>query len=54
MERRLNNLSIYRIIATICVLQFHIFYIIYDRSIPYEMLLSKGVQGLPALSGFLY
>lgn len=52
--RRFNNISIYRIIATICVLQFHIFYILYARAIPYEMLLSKGVQGLTALSGFLY
>lgn len=53
-SKRFNNVSIYRIIATICVLQFHIFYILYDRAIPYEMLLSKGVQGLTALSGFLY
>lgn len=52
--KRLNNISIFRIIATICILQFHIFYILYDRAIPYEMLLSKGVQGLTALSGFLY
>lgn len=52
--KRFNNISIYRIIATICVLQFHIFYILYARAIPYEMLLSKGVQGLTALSGFLY
>ena len=52
--KRFNNISIYRIIATICVLQFHIFYITYARAIPYEMLLSKGVQGLTALSGFLY
>lgn len=54
MKKRLNNISIYRIVATICVLQFHIFYILYPRAIPYEMLLSKGVQGLTALSGFLY
>ena len=53
-KRRLNNISIYRIIATICVLQFHVFYILYARAIPYEMLLSKGVQGLTAISGFLY
>lgn len=52
--KRFNNISIYRIIATICILQFHIFYILYPRAIPYEMLLSKGVQGLTALSGFLY
>lgn len=54
MKKRFNNISIYRIVATICVLQFHIFYILYPRAIPYEMLLSKGVQGLTALSGFLY
>ena len=52
--KRFNNISIYRIVATICILQFHIFYILFDRAIPYEMLLSKGVQGLTALSGFLY
>ena len=54
MKKRLNNLSIYRLIATICVLQFHVFFILYNRAIPFEMLLSKGVQGLTALSGFLY
>ena len=52
--KRFNNISLYRIIATLCILQFHIFYILYPRAIPYEMLLSKGVQGLTALSGFLY
>ena len=52
--KRLNNLSLYRIVATICILVFHIFYLLYARAIPYEMLLSKGVQGLTALSGFLY
>lgn len=54
MKNRLNNLSFYRLIATLCVLQFHIFFILYNRDIPYETLLSKGVQGLTALSGFLY
>ena len=54
MKKRLNNLSIYRLLATILVLQFHLFFILYARAIPYEMLLSKGVQGLTALSGFLY
>ena len=54
MKNRLNNLSIYRIIATVAILQFHVFFILYDRDIPYEMLMSKGVQGLTALSGFLY
>ena len=54
VKKRANNLSIYRLIATICVLQFHLFFILYNRAIPYEMLLSKGVQGLTALSGFLY
>ena len=52
--KRFNNISVYRIVATICILQFHIFYILFPRAIPYEMLLSKGVQGLTALSGFLY
>lgn len=54
MKKRLNNLSIYRLVATICILQFHLFFILYARAIPYETLLSKGVQGLTALSGFLY
>lgn len=53
-KKRFNNLSIYRLIATICVLQFHVFYIMANRAVPYEELLSKGVQGLTALSGFLY
>ena len=54
MKKRFTNLSIYRLIATICVLQFHVFFILYARAIPYETLLSKGVQGLTCLSGFLY
>ena len=54
MKKRFTNLSIYRLIATICILQFHVFFILYDRAIPYETLLSKGVQGLTLLSGFLY
>ena len=54
MKKRFTNLSVYRLIATICVLQFHVFFILYARAIPYEMLLSKGVQGLTCLSGFLY
>ena len=54
MKKKFTNLSIYRLIATICVLQFHLFFILYARDIPYETLLSKGVQGLTCLSGFLY
>ena len=53
-KKRFDNLSIYRLIATICVLQYHVFFILYARDIPYETMLSKGVQGLTALSGFLY
>ena len=52
--KRFNNLSIYRIIGAICILQFHIFFIMFDRAIPYESLLSKAVQGFIVLSGFLY
>ena len=54
MMKRYNNLSVYRIIATLCVLLFHVFFILLGREIDYESLLSKGVQGLTALSGFLY
>lgn len=54
MKNRFWNLSIYRLIATLCVLQFHIFYLLLAKDVPYEMLLSKGVQGLTAMSGFLY
>ena len=53
-KQKFYNLSLYRLIATICVLQFHIFFILYNRAIPFETLLSKGVQGLTAMSGFLY
>lgn len=51
--KRLNNLSIYRLLATICILQFHVFFILYNKDVPYETLLSKCVQGLTALSGLL-
>ncbi|MCF0107923.1 MAG: hypothetical protein HUJ59_02825, partial [Bacilli bacterium] len=54
MKTKFWNLSIYRIIATIAVLMFHIFYLLVAKDIPYPMLLSKGVQGLTAMSGFLY
>ena len=53
-KQKFYNLSLYRLIATLCVLQFHVFYILYARAIPFETLLSKGVQGLTAMSGFLY
>ena len=53
-RQKFYNLSLYRLIATICVLQFHVFFILYNRAIPFETLLSKGVQGLTAMSGFLY
>ena len=54
MKTKFWNLSIYRIVATIAVLIFHIFYLLVAKDIPYPMLLSKGVQGLTAMSGFLY
>ena len=54
MKKRFNNLSIYRIVITLLVLQYHVFYILYARAIPFETLLSKGVQGLTCLSGLLY
>lgn len=54
MKRRFNNFSIYRIIATLLIIEFHISFILSPDAIPYETLLSKAVQGLTALSGFLY
>ena len=54
MKVRYHSISLYRIIAAICILQFHIFFLVHNYDIPFEMLLSKGVQGLTALSGFLY
>ena len=54
MNKRFNSLSIYRLIATLCIIQYHVFFVLYNRNIPYETLLSKAVQGLTALSGFLY
>ena len=52
-KKRYNNLSLYRIVAAILVLQFHIFFVCYPESIPGSIYLSKFVQGLTALSGFL-
>ena len=54
MKRRFHNLSIYRIIATILVIQFHIFFLFNTYQLHGEYLFSKLVQGLTALSGFLY
>ena len=52
--KRYLNLSVYRLIATVAILEFHILFLLLPRDIPYETLLSKGVQGLTVLSGFLY
>ena len=54
MKRRFHNLSIYRIIATILIIQFHVFFLTNVNALNNEYLLSKFMQGLTALSGFLY
>ena len=53
-KARYHNLSLYRLIASIAIIIYHIFYLIVPKNIPYEMLLSSGVQGLTLLSGMLY
>ena len=53
MKERYNNLALYRIVATIMILQFHIFFICYPENVFGTIYLSKFVQGLTALSGFL-
>lgn len=52
-KKRYNNLSLYRIVAAILVLQFHIFFVCYPENIAGSIYLSKFVQGLTALSGFM-
>jgi peptidoglycan/LPS O-acetylase OafA/YrhL len=54
MSKRFNNLAIYRVIAALAIIEFHILFITSDSAIPYETLLSKAVQGFTALSGLLY
>ena len=54
MKNKYWNLSLYRLLAIICAIQFHIFFILYSRDIPFETLLSAGVIGLTCLSGFLH
>ena len=54
MKRKFYNLSIYRILATILIIQFHVFYLTNLSALNNEYLLSKFMQGLTALSGFLY
>lgn len=54
MSKRFNNLSLYRLIATILVFIFHLFYLVPNYDNQYTLLLSAGVQGLLALSGMLY
>lgn len=51
--KRYHNLSLYRLGATFCILAFHIFFIMVSELLVYEVLLSKCLQGLTALSGFL-
>ena len=53
MRERHNNISVYRIIASIIILQFHVFFILYPDNIFGSVYLSKFVQGLTALSGLL-
>ena len=53
-EKRYYSLSLYRLIATILVLQFHIFFICYPIDITNTIYLSKFLLGLTALSGFLF
>ena len=53
-NKRYYNLSLYRIIATLLVLQFHIFFICYADDITNTIYLSKFLQGLTALSGFIF
>lgn len=56
MIKRFHNISLYRLIATLLIVQFHIFYMMFTNyySHPNMELFSKAVQGLTALSGFLY
>lgn len=53
-EKRYYNLSLYRLIATILVLQFHIFFICYPTDITSTIYLSKFLLGLTALSGLIF
>lgn len=53
-EKRYYNLSLYRLIATILVLQFHIFFICYPTDITNTIYLSKFLLGLTALSGLIF
>lgn len=52
--KRYHSLSVYRIIAALLILEFHVLYFLIPHEIPYGTLFSKCVQGLTALSGFLY
>ena len=53
MKKRYYNLSLYRLLAIFLVLQFHIFFICHTPDLGLWTLLSKGMQGLAVLSGFL-
>ena len=53
MKERFNNISLYRLIATVLVLLFHVFYICAIEDLAVATYFSKFLQGLTALSGFL-
>ena len=53
MKTRYLNLSLYRLIATFLVLQFHIIFILFIKDVGMNLILSKFLQGLTAMSGFL-
>ena len=52
-KKKYNNLSCYRMIAAIAILIFHLYFCMSNNNMTIN-LLSKGVQGLTLLSGFLY
>ena len=53
-NKRYYSFSLYRLIASILILQFHIFFICYANDITDTIYLSKFLLGLTALSGFIY
>ena len=53
-NKRYYSFSLYRLIASILILQFHIFFICYPNDITDTIYLSKFLLGLTALSGFIY
>lgn len=54
MREKYLNVSLYKIVASLMIVGFHFYFCFSSQDTQFELLLSKGMLGLTALSGFLH